>query len=354
MIHVSAWDGRFPPAHGGVRSCVDADLALSFGLVRLGPLALTLRRSVRAAGCASRAGIQLVQQSQVQKRVEHRRWQAVSALAHVLCDDAHGLKGHLAPLVVVKELVDRGANAPSNLQRGGRGAVRDPVCVSDFFLFCSYLTVRGASRDGTHRGRGRHPHAGHQRRQQVGRVVEKGLADQQLAHALDGQRGVVRKLLQRPGAIGRHFALAQRSAIPYRSARCSTRVRAALVRTQASDGLPWPASPLDLTREPLTFEAPDPVRFPALRIAKAALLAGGGAPAAMNGADEVAVAAFLGGRIGFLDIAATVEETLTRMDRQNLLRPPENDPVEAARITDATARRVAKDVVSGLLAPIHA
>ena len=74
----------------------------------------------------------------------------------------------------------------------------------------------------------------------------------------------------------------------------------------------------------------------------------------MNGADEVAVAAFLGGRIGFLDIAATVEETLTRMDRQNLLRPPENDPVEAARITDATARRVAKDVVSGLLAPIHA
>ena len=120
------------------------------------------------------------------------------------------------------------------------------------------------------------------------------------------------------------------------------------------DRLPWPASPLDLTREPLTFEAPDPVRFPALRIAKAALLAGGGAPAAMNGADEVAVAAFLGGRIGFLDIAATVEETLTRMDRQNLLRPPENDPVEAARITDATARRVAKDVVSGLLAPIHA
>ena len=83
-----------------MRSCVDADLALSFGLVRLGPLALTLRRSVRAAGCASRAGIQLVQQSQVQKRVEHRRWQAVSALAHVLCDDAHGLKGHLAPLVV--------------------------------------------------------------------------------------------------------------------------------------------------------------------------------------------------------------------------------------------------------------
>jgi 1-deoxy-D-xylulose-5-phosphate reductoisomerase len=120
------------------------------------------------------------------------------------------------------------------------------------------------------------------------------------------------------------------------------------------DRLPWPAEPLDLTREPLNFEAPDPERFPALRIAKSALAAGGAAPAAMNGADEVAVAAFLGARIGFLDIAEVVEETLIRMDRQNLLRPPENDPVEAARITDATARRVATDVVSGLMAPVHA
>ncbi|HEV7383847.1 MAG TPA: 1-deoxy-D-xylulose-5-phosphate reductoisomerase [Phenylobacterium sp.] len=118
------------------------------------------------------------------------------------------------------------------------------------------------------------------------------------------------------------------------------------------DRLPWPAKPLDLARiGSLTFEAPDPERFPALRIAKSALAAGGAAPAAMNGADEVAVAAFLDRRIGFLDIAATVEETLTRMDRQNLLRRAENDPVEAARLTDATARRVADEVVSGLMAP---
>ena len=81
---------------------------------------------------------------------------------------------------------------------------------------------------------------------------------------------------------------------------------------------------------------------------------GGAAPAAMNGADEIAVAAFLDGRIGFLDIAEVVEETLSRMDRQNLLTPPENDPVDAARVTDATARRVAGDVVSGLMAPAHA
>jgi 1-deoxy-D-xylulose-5-phosphate reductoisomerase len=118
------------------------------------------------------------------------------------------------------------------------------------------------------------------------------------------------------------------------------------------DRLPWPAKRLDLARSgPLTFEDPDLERFPALRIAKSALAAGGVAPTAMNAADEVAVAAFLGRRIGFLDIAATVEETLTRMDRQNLLRRTETDLVEAARLTDATARRVADEVVSGLMAP---
>jgi len=121
------------------------------------------------------------------------------------------------------------------------------------------------------------------------------------------------------------------------------------------DRLPWPAKKLDLPRMgPLSFEEPDPERFPALRIAKAALAQGGAAPAAMNAADEVAVAAFLGGRIAFLDIAEVVEETLSRMDRQALLRMPVNEPVEAARLTDATARRVADDVVSGLMSPVHA
>jgi 1-deoxy-D-xylulose-5-phosphate reductoisomerase len=116
------------------------------------------------------------------------------------------------------------------------------------------------------------------------------------------------------------------------------------------DRLPWPAQRLDLARSgPLTFEDPDLDRFPALRIANAALAAGGAAPAAMNAADEVAVAAFLARRIGFLDIAATVEETLARMERQNLLRSPENDAVDAARATDATARRVAEEVVRGLM-----
>ena len=121
------------------------------------------------------------------------------------------------------------------------------------------------------------------------------------------------------------------------------------------DRLPWPAQRLDLARSgPLSFEEPDLERFPALKIAKAALAVGGVAPAAMNAADEIAVAAFLAGRIGFLDIAATVEATLERLERQNLLWRSDNDPVEAARVTDATARRVADEVVSGLMAPAHA
>ncbi len=117
------------------------------------------------------------------------------------------------------------------------------------------------------------------------------------------------------------------------------------------DRLPWPAQKLDLARMgPLTFEDPDLERFPALQIAKDALLAGGAAPTVMNAADEVAVQAFLDRRIGFLDIATAVAETLERMDRKNLLARGDTDPVEDARVTDATARHVADEVVTGLMA----
>ena len=117
------------------------------------------------------------------------------------------------------------------------------------------------------------------------------------------------------------------------------------------DRLPWPAQKLDLARMgPLTFEDPDLERFPALQIAKDALLAGGAAPTVMNAADEVAVQAFLDRRIGFLDIATTVAETLARMDRKNLLARGDTDPVEDARVADATARHVADEVVAGLMA----
>lgn len=90
------------------------------------------------------------------------------------------------------------------------------------------------------------------------------------------------------------------------------------MRTPIAYTLAWPArmespSPrLDLPAlAQLTFEAPDPVRFPALRLAREALAAGGSAPTVFNAANEIAVQAFLGASIGFLDIAAIVEETLT-------------------------------------------
>ncbi len=77
------------------------------------------------------------------------------------------------------------------------------------------------------------------------------------------------------------------------------------------DRIPAPSPRLDLAvLARLTFEAPDPTRFPSLRLARAALAEGGTAPTILNAANEVAVAAFLERRIGFLDIARMVEETL--------------------------------------------
>lgn len=117
------------------------------------------------------------------------------------------------------------------------------------------------------------------------------------------------------------------------------------------DRLPWPAPKLDLvTAGPLTFQNPDVSRFPALGIAKQALAAGGQAPAAMNAANERAVAAFLDRRIGFLDIPRVVAETLERMDRAGETSDNGGDIAERARQTDTAARRVADEVLGGLQA----
>ena len=92
------------------------------------------------------------------------------------------------------------------------------------------------------------------------------------------------------------------------------------MRTPIAYVLGWPgrtAAPmqrLDLASVGrLTFETPDPKRFPALRLAREALVQGGGSPTVLNAANETAVHAFIEGRIGFLDIAAVVEETLTAL-----------------------------------------
>jgi 1-deoxy-D-xylulose-5-phosphate reductoisomerase len=74
---------------------------------------------------------------------------------------------------------------------------------------------------------------------------------------------------------------------------------------------PTPAARLDLTRTgPLTFEEPDAGRFPALRLARAALEQGGAAPVVLNAANEIAVAAFLERRIGFIEITQLIERAL--------------------------------------------
>ena len=72
-----------------------------------------------------------------------------------------------------------------------------------------------------------------------------------------------------------------------------------------------PAQRLDLVElARLDFEAPDLARFPALRLAREALVAGGAAPVVLNAANEVAVARFLAGSLGFADIASVVDDAL--------------------------------------------
>jgi 1-deoxy-D-xylulose-5-phosphate reductoisomerase len=114
------------------------------------------------------------------------------------------------------------------------------------------------------------------------------------------------------------------------------------MRIPIAHTLAWPdrlatTSPrLDLVQAAkLEFFPPDEVRFPALRLARQALRAGGGSPTILNAANEVAVAAFLRRRIGFLDIAAMVEAVLDR------LGPRPADTLEQVMGLDAEARRCA-------------
>ena len=124
------------------------------------------------------------------------------------------------------------------------------------------------------------------------------------------------------------------------------------MRTALAVGLGWPqriesgVAGLDLlTQGRLDFEAPDTDAFPCLRLAWQALEAGGTAPAVLNAANEVAVSAFLQGRIGFLAIPALVEETLARLPAA----PAES--LEALLAIDAQARRFTEHAVSQLAQP---
>mgnify|MGYP001017162965 FL=1 len=115
------------------------------------------------------------------------------------------------------------------------------------------------------------------------------------------------------------------------------------MRTPLAYCLSWPrrmAAPvqrLDLASlGKLTFEPPDEKRFPALRLARAALRAGGSSPTLLNAANEVAVEAFLSGRISFPRIAAIAEEVLEQSSKEPLRN------LEQLFALDAEARRLAR------------
>jgi 1-deoxy-D-xylulose-5-phosphate reductoisomerase len=128
----------------------------------------------------------------------------------------------------------------------------------------------------------------------------------------------------------------------YRDGSVIAQMGAPDMRIPIAHTLAWPeriatSSPrLDLAAiGRLDFLPPDEARFPALRIAREALDAGGGAPTILNAANEIAVAAFLNRRIGFLDIARVVDSTLEK------LGPQKADTLPLVVALDAEARRLA-------------
>jgi 1-deoxy-D-xylulose-5-phosphate reductoisomerase len=103
---------------------------------------------------------------------------------------------------------------------------------------------------------------------------------------------------------------------------------------------PMPSARLDLTRTGgLTFFAPDPEKFPCLRLARATLETGGIAPVVLNAANEIAVAAFLDKRIRFTAIAELIERALATVPGASLTS------IEQCVAVDAEARRCAKALV---------
>ena len=119
------------------------------------------------------------------------------------------------------------------------------------------------------------------------------------------------------------------------------------MRVPIAHTLAWPermttvAPRLDLAQlGRLDFAPPDAVRFPALRLAREALQAGGGGPTILSAANEVAVEAFLARRIGFLDIATTAERVLAR------LGAPALDDLDTVIALDQAARRTAAQIIA--------
>jgi 1-deoxy-D-xylulose-5-phosphate reductoisomerase len=105
-----------------------------------------------------------------------------------------------------------------------------------------------------------------------------------------------------------------------------------------------PVERLDLVKlGTLTFEAPDEERFPALRVAREALTRGAAAPCVLNAANEIAVAAFLDKRIGFLDIAKRVAATIEAADSRGMIKPLRS--LEDVLAVDSESRKLAQSLL---------
>lgn len=137
------------------------------------------------------------------------------------------------------------------------------------------------------------------------------------------------------------------SMVEYRDGSTLAQLGPPDMRVPIASCLAWPRrmdtpmEPLDLAGiGTLSFEAPDEARFPATRIARDAAQAGGAAPAVLNAANEVAVAAFLAGRIGFADIAIVVERVLALGNHR-----PAPRSLEDVLAVDADARALAREAL---------
>lgn len=123
------------------------------------------------------------------------------------------------------------------------------------------------------------------------------------------------------------------------------------MRTPIAHGLAWPdrvasgVEALDLIQiAQLTFQAPDFDRFPCLRLAAEVARASDAASCTMNAANEVAVAAFLLGKLGYLDISSVIAETLEQVDAMEL------KSISDVVLLDAEARRIANQCLAGIQA----
>ncbi|ABC62853.1 1-deoxy-D-xylulose-5-phosphate reductoisomerase [Erythrobacter litoralis] len=134
------------------------------------------------------------------------------------------------------------------------------------------------------------------------------------------------------------------SMVEYRDGSTLAQLGPSDMKVPIASCLAWPrrmetgCEPLDLVAQgELTFFAPDEERFPATRLAREAAEAGGSAPAVLNAANEIAVAAFLDGQIPFTRIALSVEDTLAQSDL-----PPAPTSLDDVLAVDSAARERAR------------